>query len=89
MNTTLALNNRSIKRIINNSLYFAIFTGILCSQTVWVNNNLFANEAIDDNGANYKVNNERIQTRSLTEEKQRSLVVAICSRTGRTGAQLG
>ena len=71
MNTTLALNNRSIKRIINNSLYFAIFTGILCSQTFWVNNNLFANEAIDDNGANYKVNNERIQTRSLTEEKQR------------------
>lgn len=71
MNTTLALNNRSIKRIINNSLYFAIFTGILCSQTFLVNNNLFANEAIDDNGANYKVNNERIQTRSLTEEKQR------------------
>lgn len=71
MNTTLALNNRSIKRIINNSLYFAIFTGILCSQTFWVNNNLFANEAIDDNGANYKVNNEQIQTRSLTEEKQR------------------
>ena len=71
MNTTLALNNRSIKRIINNSLYFAIFTGILCSQTFLVNNNLFANEAIDDNGANYKVNNERIQTRSMTEEKQR------------------
>ncbi len=71
MNTTLALNNRSIKRIINNSLYFAIFTGILCSQTFLVNNNLFANEAIDDNGVNYKVNNERIQTRSMTEEKQR------------------
>lgn len=71
MNTTLALNNKSIKRMINNSLYFAIFTGVLCSQTFLVNNNLFANEAINDNGANYKVNNEQIQTRSLTEEKQR------------------
>lgn len=71
MNTTLALNNKSIKRMINNSLYFAIFTGVLCSQTFLVNSNLFANEAINDNGANYKVNNEQIQTRSLTEEKQR------------------
>lgn len=71
MNTTLALNNKSIKRMINHSLYFAIFTGVLCSQTFLVNNNLFANEAINDNGANYKVNNEQIQTRSLTEEKQR------------------
>lgn len=71
MNTTLALNNKSIKRMINNSLYFAIFTGVLCSQSFLVNNNLFANEAIDDTGANYKVNNEQVQTRSLTEEKQR------------------
>lgn len=71
MNTTLALNNKSIKKMINNSLYFTVFIGVLCSQTFLVNNNLFANEAINDNGVNYKVNNEQVQTRSMTEEKQR------------------
>lgn len=71
MNTTLAYNQKSIRKMINNSLYFTVLLSVLCSQSLLVNNNLLANEAIINNGANTKQNTVEEQTRSLTEEKQR------------------
>lgn len=71
MNTTLAYNQKSIRKMINNSLYFTVLLSVLCSQSLLVNNNLLANEAIINNGANIKQNTVEEQTRSLTEEKQR------------------
>jgi len=71
MNTTLAYNYKSIKKLINNSMYFCILFGVLCSQSFVINNNLFANEAIFDTGENRQDNTIEEQTRSLTEEKQR------------------
>lgn len=71
MNTTVAYNYKSIKKCINSSVYFCILFGVLCFQSFLINNNLFANEAILDTGANIKTNNLEEQTRSLTEEKQR------------------
>lgn len=71
MNTTLAYNHKNVKGLFNSSIYFCIFIGLLCSQAFLVNNNLFANEAIIENGANTETNNIEEQTMGLTEEKQR------------------
>ncbi len=70
MNTTLAYNHQSIRKMINHSLYFTVLLSVFCSQSFVINNNLFASEAIN-NGANIKQNKVEEQTRSLTEEKQR------------------
>ena len=70
MNTTLAYNHKSIRKMINHSLYFTVLLSVFCSQSFLINNNLFASEAIN-NGANIKQNKVEEQTRSLTEEKQR------------------
>ena len=70
MNTTLAYNHKSIRKMINHSLYFTVLLSVFCSQSFLINNNLFASEAIN-NGANIKQNTVEEQTRSLTEEKQR------------------
>lgn len=72
MNTTVAYNTQSIKKMINNSLYFTVLLSVFCSQTFLVNHTLFANadEAINS-GANIKQQTVEEQTRSLTEEKQR------------------
>ena len=70
MNTTLAYNQKSIRKMINHSLYFTVLLSVFCSQSFLINNNLFASEAIN-NGANIKQNTVEEQTRSLTEEKQR------------------
>ena len=70
MNTTLAYNHQSIRKMINHSLYFTVLLSVFCSQSLLINNNLFASEAIN-NGANIKQNKVEEQTRSLTEEKQR------------------
>lgn len=72
MNTTVAYNTQSIRKMINNSLYFTVLLSVFCSQSFLINNTLFANadEAIK-NGANIKQNTVEEQTRSLTEEKQR------------------
>ena len=71
MNTALAYNQKSIRKIVNNSLYFTVLLSLFCSQSLLVNNNLFANEAIINNGANITQDKVEEQTRSLTEEKQR------------------
>ena len=71
MNTALAYNQKSIRKIVNNSLYFTVLLCLFCSQSLLVNNNLFANEAIINNGANITQDKVEEQTRSLTEEKQR------------------
>ena len=52
MNTALAYNQKSIRNIVNHSLYFTVLLSLFCSQSFLVNNNLFANEAIINNGAN-------------------------------------
>lgn len=72
MNITVAYNTQSIKKMINNSLYFTVLLGVFCSQTFLVNHTLLANadEAIIS-GADIKQNTVEEQTRSLTEEKQR------------------
>ena len=70
MNTTLAYNHKSIRKMINHSLYFTVLLSVFCSQSFLINNNLFASEAIN-NGANIEQNKVEEQTRSLTEEKQR------------------
>lgn len=71
MNTALAYNQKSIRKIVNHSLYFTVLLSLFCSQSLLVNNNLFANEAIINNGANITQDKVEEQTRSLTEEKQR------------------
>ena len=71
MNTVLAYNQKSIRTMINNSLYFTVLLSLLCSQSLLVNNHLLANEAIINNGANITKDNVEEQTRGLTEEKQR------------------
>ena len=71
MNNSIAYNYKNIKKLINNSMYFCIFVGILCSQCFLVNNKLLANEAITNGGANTENNKVEEQTRGLTEEKQR------------------
>ena len=71
MNTALAYKKKSIRKIVNNSLYFTVLLSLFCSQSLLVNNNLFANEAIINNGANITQDKVEEQTRSLTEEKQR------------------
>ena len=70
MSITVAYNYKSIRKMINHSLYFTVLLSVFCSQSFLINNNLFANadEAINT-GANIKQVEE--QTRSLTEEKQR------------------
>lgn len=70
MNTTLPYNQKSISRLINNSLYFTVLLSVLCSQSLLVNNHLFASEAINTN-SDILQNTVEEQTRSLTEEKQR------------------
>lgn len=55
----------------NNSMYFCLILGILCSQSFWVNSNLFANEAIVNNGVNIQDDTMEEQVRGLMEEKQR------------------
>lgn len=71
MNTALTYNQKSIRKIVNHSLYFTVLLSLFCSQSLLVNNNLFANEAIINNGANITQDKVEEQTRSLTEEKQR------------------
>ena len=70
MSITVAYNYKSIRKMINHSLYFTVLLSVFCSQSFLINNNLFAkaDEAINT-GANIKQVEE--QTRSLTEEKQR------------------
>lgn len=69
MNTMLADNQKSIGKIINYTLYFTVLLAVFSSQSFWVNNPLFANEAI--NYENDITKSEEIQTQSLTEEKAR------------------
>lgn len=71
MNTALAYNQKSIKKMINQSIYYCILFGVLCSQSLVVNNGILASEAINDNGINIEKQTPEEQTRSLTEEKQR------------------
>ncbi len=70
MNTTLVYNHKSMRKLINNSLCFTVLLAAVCSQSLLINNSLFASEAIN-NGANIKQYNVEEQTHSLTEEKQR------------------
>ena len=72
MSITVAYNYKSIRKMINHSLYFTVLLSVFCSQSFLINNNLFANadEAINT-GANIQQNKVEEQTRSLTEEKQR------------------
>ena len=72
MSITVAYNYKSIRKMINHSLYFTVLLSVFCSQSFLINNNLFANagEAINT-GANIKQTTIEEQTRSLTEEKQR------------------
>lgn len=71
MNTALAYNHKNIKKMINHSMYFCILFGVLCSQSLVVNNGILASEAINETGANIEKQTITEQTRSLTEEKQR------------------
>ncbi len=64
MNTALAYNQKSIRKIVNHSLYFTVLLSLFCSQSLLVNNNLFANEAIINNGANITQDKVEEQTRS-------------------------
>lgn len=77
MNTMLANNQKSMGKLINNSLYFTVLLTVFSSQTLLVNNNPFAfgSEAVKTAyiGATLTQQGNIVeeQTRSLTEEKQR------------------
>lgn len=80
MNTILCNNQKSIGKLINNSLYFTVLLTVFSAQTLTVNYNpiAFGSEAVKTAYINTtigaglnQVENVEEQTRSLTEEKQR------------------